>query len=76
MAEFPTDPMVAKMIIASEKYKCSEEIISICAMLDVNNTVFYRPKDKVTSSQFPGFVYLSSFSLHSFPLSHELRDSF
>lgn len=47
MAEFPVDPMMSKMILASEKYKCSEEILSITAMLSVNNAVFYRPKDKV-----------------------------
>ncbi|XP_065005349.1 pre-mRNA-splicing factor ATP-dependent RNA helicase DEAH1-like isoform X3 [Musa acuminata AAA Group] len=26
MAEFPLDPMLSKMIVASEKYKCSEEV--------------------------------------------------
>ncbi|KAJ3331468.1 putative pre-mRNA-splicing factor ATP-dependent RNA helicase dhx16 [Gonapodya sp. JEL0774] len=46
MAEFPMDPMLSKMLIASEKYQCSDEIVSICAMLSVNNAVFYRPKDK------------------------------
>ena len=46
MAEFPVDPMMAKMLLASEKYKCSEEIVTIAAMLSVNNAVFYRPKDK------------------------------
>jgi pre-mRNA-splicing factor ATP-dependent RNA helicase DHX16 len=46
MAEFPVDPQLAKMIIASDKYRCSEEIVTIAAMLDVNNAVFYRPKDK------------------------------
>ncbi|EUB62072.1 putative pre-mRNA-splicing factor ATP-dependent RNA helicase mog-4 [Echinococcus granulosus] len=47
MAEFPCDPMLSKMILASEKYKCSEEAITISAMLSVNNSIFYRPKDKV-----------------------------
>ncbi|XP_053377827.1 pre-mRNA-splicing factor ATP-dependent RNA helicase DHX16-like isoform X1 [Mercenaria mercenaria] len=47
MAEFPVDPMLSKMILASEKYKCSKEILTITAMLSVNNSVFYRPKDKV-----------------------------
>lgn len=47
MAEFPLDPMLSKMLIASEKYKCSEEILTIAAMLSVNNAIFYRPKDKV-----------------------------
>ncbi|XP_061343288.1 pre-mRNA-splicing factor ATP-dependent RNA helicase DEAH1-like [Gastrolobium bilobum] len=46
MAEFPLDPMLSKMIVASEKYNCSEEIISIAAMLSVGNSIFYRPKDK------------------------------
>ncbi|KAK7304677.1 hypothetical protein VNO77_42562 [Canavalia gladiata] len=46
MAEFPLDPMLSKMIVASEKFKCSDEIISIAAMLSVGNSIFYRPKDK------------------------------
>ena len=29
------------------RYQCSEEILTICAMLSVNNAVFYRPKDKI-----------------------------
>lgn len=47
MAEFPVDPMMAKMILASEKYKCSDDIVTICAMLSVNGAIFYRPKDKI-----------------------------
>lgn len=46
MAEFPLDPMLSKMIVASDKYKCSEEIVTIASMLSVGNSVFYRPKDK------------------------------
>ncbi|KAH9722090.1 RNA helicase [Citrus sinensis] len=46
MAEFPLDPMLSKMIVASDKYKCSDEIITIAAMLSVGNSIFYRPKDK------------------------------
>ena len=46
MAEFPTDPQQSKMLIASEKYKCAHECLTICAMLDVGGAVFYRPKDK------------------------------
>ncbi|XP_017771064.1 PREDICTED: putative pre-mRNA-splicing factor ATP-dependent RNA helicase DHX16 [Nicrophorus vespilloides] len=47
MAEFPVDPMMAKMLLASDKYKCSEEAVSIAAMLSVNGAIFYRPKDKI-----------------------------
>lgn len=82
MAELPVDPMLSKMILASEQwvsmtkrdislllsikaflffknkwivifmnvffsYKCSEEVLTIAAMLSVNNSIYYRPKDKV-----------------------------
>lgn len=46
MAEFPLDPMLAKMICASEKYQCSEEIVTIAAMVSAGSGIFYRPKDK------------------------------
>jgi len=46
MAEFPMDPMLSKMLIAAEKYKVVDEIITIAGMLGVDNAVFYRPKDK------------------------------
>ncbi|KAH8852026.1 putative pre-mRNA-splicing factor ATP-dependent RNA helicase mog-4 [Schistosoma japonicum] len=47
MAEFPCSPQLSKMILASEKYKCSGDIITIASMLSVNNAIFYRPKDKL-----------------------------
>ncbi|KAK6619241.1 putative pre-mRNA-splicing factor ATP-dependent RNA helicase mog-4 [Polyplax serrata] len=47
MAEFPVHPMMAKMLLASDKYKCSEEAVTIAAMLSVNGAIFYRPKDKI-----------------------------
>ncbi|KAL7272148.1 Cyclin-dependent kinase catalytic subunit [Rhizina undulata] len=46
MAEFPTDPMLAKSILAADKYGCVEEIMSIIAMLGEASSLFYRPKDK------------------------------
>ena len=33
MSEFPLDPQLAKMVIASTDYNCSNEILSITAML-------------------------------------------
>ncbi|XP_063174951.1 pre-mRNA-splicing factor ATP-dependent RNA helicase DHX16 isoform X7 [Chroicocephalus ridibundus] len=47
MAELPVEPMLAKMILASEQYGCTEEVLTVAAMLSVNNAIFYRPKDKV-----------------------------
>ena len=46
MAEFPLDPMLSKTVIASEKYKCTTEVLSTVAMLSLGASVFYRPKDK------------------------------
>ncbi|CAL1164134.1 unnamed protein product [Cladocopium goreaui] len=43
-AEFPLDPQLAKMLIDSPKFKCSNEILSISSMLSVPN-VFVRPKE-------------------------------
>lgn len=38
MAEFPLDPQLAKMLIASCNHNCSNEILSITAMLSGENT--------------------------------------
>ena len=45
MADLPMSPQLAKMLIASVELKCSDEILTIVAMLSVPS-VFYRPRDK------------------------------
>lgn len=42
MADLPLDPHLAKIVIESPKFKCSQEILSIVSMLSVP-TCFYRP---------------------------------
>eukprot|EP00479_Gromia_sphaerica_P000963 TRINITY_DN1111_c0_g1_i3.p1 TRINITY_DN1111_c0_g1~~TRINITY_DN1111_c0_g1_i3.p1 ORF type:complete len:277 (+),score=65.40 TRINITY_DN1111_c0_g1_i3:321-1151(+) len=44
MAEFPLDPQLAKMLLMSPQYKCSNEILSIVSMLSVPQ-VFMRPPE-------------------------------
>ena len=44
MVEFPLDPSLSKILIVSEKYKCSSEIATIVSMLNVQS-IFVRPKD-------------------------------
>jgi len=44
MAEFPLDPQLAKMLIASTEFNCSNEILSITAMLSVPQ-FFMRPNE-------------------------------
>ncbi|EFW99625.1 mRNA splicing factor RNA helicase [Grosmannia clavigera kw1407] len=46
MAEFPTDPMLAKSVIAAGKEGCVEEVLSIVSMLGEASALFFRPKDK------------------------------
>ncbi|KAI9488661.1 P-loop containing nucleoside triphosphate hydrolase protein [Zychaea mexicana] len=42
LAEFPVDPMLGKILLASGEFGCSEEILSIAAVLSVQN-VFIHP---------------------------------
>ena len=49
MADFPMEPSLAKVLIAAVDLGCSDEILSIVAMLSMP-TVFYRPKDKQTQA--------------------------
>ncbi|KAL2886095.1 Pre-mRNA-splicing factor ATP-dependent RNA helicase-like protein cdc28 [Ceratocystis lukuohia] len=46
MAEFPTDPMLARAVLAADKEGCVEEVLSIVAMLGEASALFFRPKDK------------------------------
>lgn len=45
MAEFPLEPQLSKITIISVDLGCSDEILTVVAMLSVENP-FYRPKDK------------------------------
>lgn len=49
MADFPMDPSLAKALIVSIDHQCSDEMLSIVAMLN-QPTVFYRPKEKQTQA--------------------------
>lgn len=46
MAEFPLEPQLAKILLASPQYNCSNEMLSLVAMLSVPYC-FIRPKDNV-----------------------------
>ena len=49
MTAFPMDPSLAKLIITSEEYGCSEEMLTIVSMLSVPS-VYYRPKERQEES--------------------------
>lgn len=40
------DPQLSKMLIVSATYGCSEEVLSISAMLQIGASIFYRPKER------------------------------
>ncbi|KAL2928776.1 putative pre-mRNA-splicing factor ATP-dependent RNA helicase DEAH5 [Bienertia sinuspersici] len=45
MAEFPMEPPLSKMLLASVDLGCSDEILTIIAMITTGN-IFYRPREK------------------------------
>ncbi|KAI0043045.1 P-loop containing nucleoside triphosphate hydrolase protein [Auriscalpium vulgare] len=45
MSEFPLDPQMSKMLIVSPEFKCSQEMLTIVAMLSVPN-VWLRPNNQ------------------------------
>lgn len=45
MADFPVDPALAKALVYSVDLGCSDEMLTIVSMLNIQ-TVFYRPKEK------------------------------
>lgn len=44
MAEFPLDPQLSKALLNSPKFGCSNEVLSIVALLSVPN-IYVRPKE-------------------------------
>ncbi|KAJ1731613.1 DEAH-box ATP-dependent RNA helicase prp43 [Coemansia biformis] len=44
ISEFPIDPQLAKMVVSAADYGCTNEALSIAAMLSVPN-VFLRPRE-------------------------------
>jgi pre-mRNA-splicing factor ATP-dependent RNA helicase DHX38/PRP16 len=49
MVEFPLDPPLSKMLIMSEQFGCSSEILTIVSMLSVPS-IFFRPKGREQES--------------------------
>ncbi|KAI0288751.1 P-loop containing nucleoside triphosphate hydrolase protein [Russula brevipes] len=45
MSEFPLDPQMSKMLIVSPEFSCSQEVLTIVAMLSVPN-IWLRPNNQ------------------------------
>lgn len=72
MAEFPLDPQLSKMLIASCQYGCSNEVLTICALLSVPN-VFMRPKEaqQAADEAKANFAHISGDHLTLLNVYHE-----
>lgn len=46
MAEFPLSPMFAKMLLESGNFGCSKEIVTIGAMMQIQNIFVVPPNQK------------------------------
>lgn len=41
------DPQLSRALLASEKYKCTEEVLTMVSMLQESASIFYRPKVRI-----------------------------
>ncbi|KAL1713944.1 P-loop containing nucleoside triphosphate hydrolase protein [Schizophyllum commune] len=80
MSEFPMEPSMAKMLIASVEYKCSAEMLTIVSMLSVPS-VFYRPKERMEEADaarekfnVPESDHLTLLNVFNQWKSHGFRD--
>lgn len=62
MAEFPLDPQLAKMVIASCDYNCSNEVLSITAMLSGNGRERDQNKMRIFGLGKIGVFHISNIS--------------
>ena len=67
MAEFPLDPMQARMLLSSGAFGCSQEILSIAAMLQVQH-VFVSVSNKKKSAERHRYTSFCS-SVYRFSLA-------
>ncbi len=76
MAEFPLDPQLAKMIISSCDYNCSNEILSITCMLSVPQ-IFVRPLEvrKQADEAKMAFAHLDGDHLSMLNVYHAFKQS-
>ncbi|KAF9200382.1 hypothetical protein BGZ49_009397 [Haplosporangium sp. Z 27] len=54
LAEFPLDPLLGKILLDSEKFGCSHEMLTIAAMVSVQN-VFVNPTSLASEEQHRKF---------------------
>eukprot|EP00762_Andalucia_godoyi_P000346 ANDGO_03194.mRNA.1 putative pre-mRNA-splicing factor ATP-dependent RNA helicase mog-4 len=63
MSEFPLEPQLARMIIASEKFGVVDEVVVCAAMLSVGHNLFYKPKGKEEAAEKARLGFVESRAL-------------
>jgi pre-mRNA-splicing factor ATP-dependent RNA helicase DHX38/PRP16 len=63
MVEFPLDPPLSKMLILSESFNCTDELLTIVSMLSVPS-IFFRPKNREQESDAAREKFFVSESDH------------
>ncbi len=53
MAEFPIEPPLSKMLVASVYFQCSDEIMTIIAMIQAGN-IFHMPRERQAQADQKG----------------------
>lgn len=63
MAELPVDPMVARMLLKSAEFGCSQEVATIVAMMQVQNVFYYptRGQEAIKGLNKYYFVFFAIF---------------
>lgn len=76
MSEFPLDPQLSKLLISSVNYNCSNEILSIVAMLSVPQ-VFVRPAEarKAADEAKDRFAHLDGDHLTLLNVYHAFKQN-
>ena len=76
MSELPLDPQLAKLLLTSAEYKCTNEMLSIVAMLSVPN-VFMRPKEaaKAADEAKAQFAHMDGDHLSLLNAYHAYKES-
>lgn len=74
MAEFPLDPPLSKMLLASVDLGCSDEILTIIAMIQTGH-IFTRPREKQAKADEKRARFLNGFSSLSFIFGQQPRSN-
>ncbi|XP_058221147.1 probable pre-mRNA-splicing factor ATP-dependent RNA helicase DEAH2 isoform X1 [Rhododendron vialii] len=76
MSEFPLDPQMAKMLVVSPEFNCSNEILSISAMLSIPNC-FLRPREaqKAADQAKANFAHIDGDHLTLLNVYHAFKEN-